>query len=84
LRHVAGDGIGWLPQPQFLDQLLELLPILRCLDCFDTGTDDGNTGGIQGARQIERCLSTELDDHAAGLHAIENIQDVFGSQRLKK
>ena len=61
----------------------EFLAVLGVFDRVDAGADDRHAGGGQGPGQVQRRLAAELHDHAVGLHAVANIEHVFGRQGSK-
>ena len=84
LIHVHGDAIRRLFQVQALQNLLELLAIFCSFDGIDRCSNDRDTRCCQAASQVQRCLSTELNDHPIRLNAIADVQYIFCRQRFKE
>ena len=59
-----GNAVLGLGQIEFLEEGLELLPVLGDVDAFGRGADDVHPGLLQGHGEVERGLAAELDDHA--------------------
>ena len=47
------------------------------------GADDRHAVGLEVARQLQRRLPAELDDHAVGLLVVDDLEHVFERQRLE-
>ncbi len=74
----------WLLEPQFVQQLLELLAILGRFDRIDAGTDDRHSRRAQRSRKVQRRLAAELHDDTIGLNAIADVQHIFGRERFEE
>ena len=82
-----GDAVMGLFEVQFLEKLLEPLPVLRKVDGVGGRAEDWNACRLQRVRQLQRSLAAELDDDAVQvapflLHP-QNLQDAFDGQRLE-
>src|SRR5207248_3633011 len=67
LGEAVGDAPRRCTQPELPDQLAEALAILGAIDRIGGRAEDLHTGGGKPACELERRLSTELDDHAPRL-----------------
>ncbi len=69
---------------QFVNQLLEQLSVFGRFDRVDTGADDRHARFGQTTSEVQRRLTTELNDHAIGLDGVADIQHIFDRQRFKE
>ena len=87
LRRRYGGPVGRLPQSQAVQQRLEPLPVLGEVDGVGRGTEDGDAGGGQGARELQRGLTAELDDDAEQstvlLFGADQFDHVLFGERLE-
>ena len=88
-RDLAGLGNGGggaalrLRDLQFVEELREALAVLGEVDHVGRRAPDGNARAEQGQGELERGLAAELDDHAVGLLALDDVHDVFEGERLE-
>ena len=61
----------------------EAAAVLGEVDRVDRGAEQPGAGLLDRARQLERRLAAELDDHALGALDLEHGEDVLGGQRLE-
>ena len=88
----ARDAAGRLRDPEVFAQALEALAVFGEVDRVGAGAEDGNARRFERARQLQRRLPTEGDDHArqpavlgrALLQAAAHREDVFGRERLEE
>jgi hypothetical protein len=59
------------------------LPIFRGLDAFWLSAEDGNARCLQSIGEIERGLTTELNENALGFFLIVNVEHVLEGERLE-
>ena len=89
LRHLlrflegAGRAVFRLQELQFVEHLLEPLPVLGPVDGVGRGADDGDPGLFQRHRKLQRGLAAELDDHPVRLLDIDDVEDVLVGERLE-
>ena len=76
--------LGGCRRPSSCKHVLEPLAVFGHVDHVGAGADDLDAGGFQPAGQIERRLPAELHDHAVRLHAVADVEHVFGRQRLEE
>src|SRR5438445_1131227 len=57
--------------------------IFRDVDCIGLRAEDPNGGLGETARQLERRLTPELDDHSQRLFALDDVEHVLEAQRLE-
>ena len=79
----ARGSIGRLLEAQPVDEILEAFPILGEVDRIGRGADDRHAGRFEIARELERGLSAELHDDAAGLFPVHDLEHVLERQRLE-
>ena len=84
LRHRPRNPAGRLLQPQAVQDVLELLPVLGVLDRIDAGADDRHAGVLERPGQVQRRLPAELHDHPVRLDPVADVQHVLGRQRLEE
>ena len=88
----AGDAARRLRDPEVFAELLEALAVFGEVDRVGAGTEDGDPGRFERARELQRRLPAERDDHArqpAGvartlLQAAAHREHVLGSERLEE
>ena len=51
--------------------------------CFQGGANDGHTVVLEFLSQIERRLTTKLNDHTVGLFQIADIENIFQGHGLE-
>jgi hypothetical protein len=70
-----------------MQQLLEPVAVLGQVDHVRRGAEDRNAGLFQRVGELQRRLAAELHDHAEqlalGLFELQDLQHVFGGQRLE-
>ena len=49
---------------EFVEQFAEALAVFAEIDGFGRSPDDGDTGGLERQRQVERSLAAELHNHS--------------------
>jgi hypothetical protein len=62
----GGRAVRRLGNAELARDLLESTPIFRDVDGIGRRSQDLHTGRFEWSRQLERCLSAELDDHTSG------------------
>ena len=72
-----------LAQAQFVQHGCEQLPIFRCLDAFGLCAQNWYACSLQSTRQVQRRLTTELDEHALRFLLVANVEHVFEGERLE-
>src|SRR5438477_578457 len=72
-----------LAQAQFVQHGCEQLPIFRYLDAFGLCAQNWDACSLQSTRQVQRGLTTELDEHAFGFLLVANVEHVFEGERLE-
>ena len=72
-----------LPQLEFVQQFLEALAVLGHIDRFRRGADNRHPIGLKRARQLQRCLTTELHDHAFRLLDRHDLEHILERQGLE-
>ncbi len=84
-RH--GGGVARLLEVELLQQNLETLAVFGKVDGIGGGAEDRHAFLDQRVGELERRLSAELHDHAreraVGLFLADDLQNIFGSQRLE-
>lgn len=53
------------------------------LDAFGLSAKNGYACRLQSARQIQRCLTAKLDEHALGFLLVINVEHIFEGERFK-
>ena len=79
----ARGAVRRLAQAQFVQQLLEALAIFCSVDHVRAGADDRHAAGLQVACQLERGLSTELNDHSGRFFDRDDLQNILERQWLE-
>lgn len=71
-------------QAELIEDDLKSFAVFGCVDHVRRGADDLHASRFESLRQIERCLSAELHDHAVGIHAVADVEHVLGRQRFEE
>ena len=72
-----------MAQAQFVQHGCEQLPIFRCLDAFGLCAQNWYACILQSTRQVQRRLTSELDEHALGFLLVADVEHVFEGERLE-
>ena len=64
-------------------QRAEAAAVLGQVDRVDRGAEQREAGLLEGARQLQRRLAAELDDHALGPLLLADREHVLRRQRLE-
>ena len=84
LLEVSGNSARRLGEAEFLNHCLEAFTVFGGVDTVDAGADDGRSGRLERPGQIERGLTAELDNEAAGVHSFDDIEDIFCGKGFEK
>ena len=68
---------------QFGEQRLESFPVLSTVKIGHLGSQDRHPGRRERSGQVNRRLTTELDDDTVGLLEVDDVHDVLKGQRLE-
>ena len=80
IGHADPFGAG---DARLRQHLVEALTIFGAVDVIDGGTVDTESGALEFCREIDRCLTAELDNDAVRLFLVHNVQYILHSQRLE-
>ena len=72
-----------MSNPKAAEKLLELVPVLRQIDLVRRGADQPHPRLVQGPRQVDSGLPSELDNNALRLLPLDHLQHVLGGERIE-
>ena len=64
-------------------QFVKTLSVLRFIDRVGRGAENVCTDLLKEFRQLDRCLTAELNDNAVRLFGFDQVADVFLAERVK-
>ena len=79
----SGRAVGGLLETEVVQQFLEPLTVFGRIDHVRRSADDRHAVGLEIARELERCLSTELHDHADRFFDGDDFQYILQRQRFE-
>ena len=66
-----------------MKQFLKTLAVFSGINHVRTGANDGDTSSLKTQRQLQRGLTTVLNNHAKGFFFVDNFKNVFQGQGFK-